>query len=234
MINTASDARAVVQYSRFPPVGIRGQGGPFAHFEQGQANPAAYVGAASVQVMVQIETKEAVRNVDEICAVEGVGEWESRQALCGRRFGRPVGKAVPTVRSARSCRIWSEDRHKRVAGRWRHCCWWNGEMRFGRRAVTECGTGVYLNLARLRMLDKEMGAAYSRQEGGHVGKRNGTSIRVMGREVREQEARRAKNLEARRQRSGAALRRPSIRPAIETAASQAQPNAWRALSTRLF
>lgn len=75
MVNTAADAEAVVQYSRFPPVGIRGQGGPFAHFEQGQANPAAYVANPSVQVMVQIETKEAVGNVEAICAVKGVGEF---------------------------------------------------------------------------------------------------------------------------------------------------------------
>lgn len=77
MVNTAAEARAIVQYSRFPPVGIRGQGGPFAHFEHGLGSAPEYVFKANdtVNIMVQIETKEAVSNLEEICAVDGVGEF---------------------------------------------------------------------------------------------------------------------------------------------------------------
>ena len=79
MINTAAQAREAVSYAKFPPVGMRGQGGPFACFEFGFATPADYVAAANEQVvlMIQIETVEGLRNVEEICQVEGVGGWHS-------------------------------------------------------------------------------------------------------------------------------------------------------------
>ena len=76
MVNTAADAQAVVSFAKFPPLGIRGQGSPFACFSFGFATPADYVVNANAQVltMVQIETPEAVGNVDAICQVDGVGE----------------------------------------------------------------------------------------------------------------------------------------------------------------
>ena len=75
MVNTAADARSVVKSAKFPPFGIRGQGSPFACFSFGFATPAEYVRNANalVMTMVQIETAEAIQNVDEICQVEGIG-----------------------------------------------------------------------------------------------------------------------------------------------------------------
>ena len=77
MINTASQARDAVSFARFPPVGVRGQGGPFACFEFGFSTPAEYVAAANekVVVLLQIESVEGLKNVDEICQVEGVGKF---------------------------------------------------------------------------------------------------------------------------------------------------------------
>lgn len=76
MINTAAEARSVVSFAKFPPVGVRGQGSPFACFEHGLATPAEYVAKAndSLITMVQIESVEGLRNVEEICQVEGVGK----------------------------------------------------------------------------------------------------------------------------------------------------------------
>lgn len=76
MINTADEARAVVAKTKFPPVGIRGQGSPFACFGHGLATPAEYVARANdtVLTMLQIETVAGVDNVEEICKVDGVGE----------------------------------------------------------------------------------------------------------------------------------------------------------------
>ena len=75
MINAAAQAREAVSFAKFPPAGVRGQGGPFACFEFGLSTPAEYVAVANEQVviMVQIETMEGLQNVDEICRVEGVG-----------------------------------------------------------------------------------------------------------------------------------------------------------------
>lgn len=76
MVSTAEDAKAVVNQSKFPPLGARGQGSPFACFSHGFATPAEYVAHANEQilVMVQIETASAIENIDEICRVEGLGE----------------------------------------------------------------------------------------------------------------------------------------------------------------
>lgn len=75
-INTAAEARSVVSLAKFPPVGVRGQGSPFACLEHGLATPSEYVAKANdnLLTMVQIETAAGVENVDDICQVEGVGE----------------------------------------------------------------------------------------------------------------------------------------------------------------
>ena len=79
MINNAAQAQEAVSFAKFPPVGVRGQGGPFACYEFGFATPAEYVAAANelVVVIVQIETLEGLQNVDEICQVPGIGKSHS-------------------------------------------------------------------------------------------------------------------------------------------------------------
>jgi 4-hydroxy-2-oxoheptanedioate aldolase len=74
MINTASEARAVVQASKFPPMGTRGQGSPFSAMALGLTTP-QYLKVANETVLtiVQIETLEGLKNVEEIAQVEGVG-----------------------------------------------------------------------------------------------------------------------------------------------------------------
>ncbi|KAI1084313.1 Pyruvate/Phosphoenolpyruvate kinase-like domain-containing protein [Whalleya microplaca] len=74
MVNTADEAQLVVKLAKFPPVGVRGQGSPFACLEHGLETPSEYVSTAnkSVLTMVQIETVAAVENVDEIAQVDGV------------------------------------------------------------------------------------------------------------------------------------------------------------------
>ncbi|TFK63299.1 Phosphoenolpyruvate/pyruvate domain-containing protein [Pluteus cervinus] len=73
MISTVEKAREVVADSRFPPVGRRGFGSPFAHGNWG-VTVQDYLKTAneSVLVMIQIETKEAVENVEQIAAVDGI------------------------------------------------------------------------------------------------------------------------------------------------------------------
>ncbi|KAK3697395.1 hypothetical protein LTR37_017457 [Vermiconidia calcicola] len=74
MVNTAADARSIVSFAKFPPVGVRGQGSSFACFELGLATPSEYVAKAneSLLTMIQIESVEALENIDEICQVEGI------------------------------------------------------------------------------------------------------------------------------------------------------------------
>lgn len=73
MVNTASIARDIVQWSKFPPMGARGQGSSFSAMASGLSLP-EYIRNANRTLItaVQIETPEAVENVDEIAAVEGI------------------------------------------------------------------------------------------------------------------------------------------------------------------
>ncbi|TFY51261.1 hypothetical protein EVG20_g11081, partial [Dentipellis fragilis] len=74
-VNTAAQAALVASEARFPPAGVRGFGSPFTHGVWGTGMSAAeYLAGAngSVLVLVQIETREAVGNLEAIAAVEGV------------------------------------------------------------------------------------------------------------------------------------------------------------------
>ncbi|CBF81702.1 hypothetical protein AN5544.2 [Aspergillus nidulans FGSC A4] len=72
-INNADEARAIVASSKFPPQGLRGQGSAFPAIGHGLTTP-EYMKSANETIitMIQIETKDGVKNVEEICAVEGV------------------------------------------------------------------------------------------------------------------------------------------------------------------
>lgn len=71
-VNTAEEARAVVDASRYPPLGNRGAGPGRAAAYGGSMG--GYIGNANddVIVAVQIESAEAMNNADEIAAVDGL------------------------------------------------------------------------------------------------------------------------------------------------------------------
>ena len=75
MVNTKEDAEFVVKACKFPPIGLRGQGSPFSAWASSLSTP-DYVQSAndSLLTMVQIETIEGAKNVEEIVTVDGVGE----------------------------------------------------------------------------------------------------------------------------------------------------------------
>lgn len=65
LLRTAEDARKLVEAAKFPPVGRRGFGSPFAMGSTGNVSALEYLQTAndSLLTIVQIETKEAVENV---------------------------------------------------------------------------------------------------------------------------------------------------------------------------
>ncbi|KAF7972782.1 hypothetical protein HWV62_17054 [Athelia sp. TMB] len=73
LVSTAEQAASIVADARFPPLGRRGFGSPFAPINWG-LKPFEYVKAANsdVQVMVQIENKEGVANAKAIAEVPGI------------------------------------------------------------------------------------------------------------------------------------------------------------------
>ena len=73
LVNTAEQAAEVVQHAKYPPQGARGNGGLLPHMGFA-ASRASYSVDANSQTMVaiQIETRQAVGNIDEILAVPGI------------------------------------------------------------------------------------------------------------------------------------------------------------------
>ncbi|RDW65902.1 HpcH/HpaI aldolase family protein [Aspergillus mulundensis] len=72
-INNADEARQIVASSKFPPQGVRGQGSAFPAIGHGLTTPEYMLSAnETIITMIQIETREGVENVEEICQVEGV------------------------------------------------------------------------------------------------------------------------------------------------------------------
>lgn len=73
LIRTADDARRAVASLRYPPGGTRGFGPFLAHSYEGTAiaDYRATVDDSRV-CMLLIETREAVENIEEICAVDGI------------------------------------------------------------------------------------------------------------------------------------------------------------------
>lgn len=73
MVNTAAEAAALVRAVRYPPLGIRGVGSALARASRwnriGDYLPSA---SDTISLFVQIETTEAVANIESILAVEGI------------------------------------------------------------------------------------------------------------------------------------------------------------------
>ncbi|KAF2085182.1 HpcH/HpaI aldolase/citrate lyase family protein [Saccharata proteae CBS 121410] len=92
LLYTAADARALVSAAKFPPVGTRGFGSPFPMGTFSNQSSTQYLQEANdaLITIVQIETKEALENVDEIARVEGVDVLLIGPFDLGNNIGYPV------------------------------------------------------------------------------------------------------------------------------------------------
>jgi 4-hydroxy-2-oxoheptanedioate aldolase len=73
MVNNADEARQAVAATRYPPDGVRGVGAALSRVSQWSRIP-DYLARAheSISLVVQIESDDAVRNVEAILAVDGI------------------------------------------------------------------------------------------------------------------------------------------------------------------
>lgn len=73
MVNTPEEAAATVRFARFPPDGERGSGSSVVNLAFG-ATRAEYVARANREILVaiQIETRQAVENIEQILDVPGL------------------------------------------------------------------------------------------------------------------------------------------------------------------
>ncbi|KFY27768.1 hypothetical protein V493_03324 [Pseudogymnoascus sp. VKM F-4281 (FW-2241)] len=93
LLNTVGDAERLVSSAKFPPQGVRGFGSPFS---QGAFSATMTAGEYLVQAnsalltIVQIETAEALKNVDGIAAVPGVDVLFVGPFDLGNALGHPI------------------------------------------------------------------------------------------------------------------------------------------------
>lgn len=93
LLKTADQAAAVVRAAKFPPLGERGFGSPFSPgvFSASlQANEYLQQANTSLLTIIQIETAEALANVDAIAAVPGVDVLFVGPFDLGNAIGHPI------------------------------------------------------------------------------------------------------------------------------------------------
>ncbi|WEW55792.1 2-keto-3-deoxy-L-rhamnonate aldolase RhmA [Emydomyces testavorans] len=97
LLETAEDARKLVESAKFPPMGKRGFGSPFPMGSTGNISQAEYLLQANdaLVTVVQIETKDGLKNrfeikVEEIAQVPGIDVLLIGPFDLGNNIGRPV------------------------------------------------------------------------------------------------------------------------------------------------
>lgn len=74
MVNTREEAQRVVECAKYPPLGTRSIGGAFGPYGFGITDWPSYARTANDEtiVIIQIESKQALENLDDILSVPGI------------------------------------------------------------------------------------------------------------------------------------------------------------------
>lgn len=108
-VDTAEQAREVIDRLKYPPLGHRSVAGPNAIFDFDRVDPGESIAAinASQLITVMIETPQAVENADEIAAVDGVdvlligtGDLTTEMGIPGQAGHERIIAAYETVIAA--------------------------------------------------------------------------------------------------------------------------------------
>jgi 2-keto-3-deoxy-L-rhamnonate aldolase RhmA len=116
LVNTAEDARIAVRAAKYPPDGIRGFA--FCRANNWGADFDQYTTMANknVAVVVMIESREAVKNIDEILSVKGVdGVFIGPYDMSGS-YGITGQTSHPNIKKACQIVVQSCKRHGKSAG----------------------------------------------------------------------------------------------------------------------
>lgn len=101
MVESAEQARALVRATRYPPQGIRGVGSGLARSSRWSAYP-QYLHEANERIclLVQVESVEALAQIEAIAAVEGIDGVFIGPADLSASMGHLGSPAHPEVRAA--------------------------------------------------------------------------------------------------------------------------------------
>ncbi|MDF9617995.1 4-hydroxy-2-oxoheptanedioate aldolase [Pseudomonas entomophila] len=101
MVESAEQARGLVRAMRYPPEGVRGVGSALARASRWNSIP-GYLDQADEQMclLVQIENREGLANLDAICAVDGVDGVFIGPADLSAAMGHRGNPGHPEVQAA--------------------------------------------------------------------------------------------------------------------------------------
>jgi len=71
-VSTPAEARSAVSYTRYPPAGVRGVAGTTRATRFGRVKDYAQRAPEELCLLVQVETQQALDNIEAICDVDGV------------------------------------------------------------------------------------------------------------------------------------------------------------------
>jgi len=101
IVNTAADAELMARAMRYPPEGIRGNGAGVARVSGYGRNPDYLKGANDAAcLLVQVETRQALDNLDAIAATDGVDGVFIGPAYLATSLGHHGNPGHPEVQSA--------------------------------------------------------------------------------------------------------------------------------------
>ena len=116
LVNTEAQAKAAVAFAKYPPAGVRGiASAPSTRYGM---DLAGYLRRANDETLVgvQIETRQALENLDAIAAVDGVDLLFVGPQDLTLNLGLLDDRKNPKVREAMRTVVDACDRHGRVAG----------------------------------------------------------------------------------------------------------------------
>jgi 4-hydroxy-2-oxoheptanedioate aldolase len=97
-VSTADQAKSAVSYTRYPPAGVRGVAGTTRASRFGRIKDYAKRAHEEICLLVQAETREALDDLEAICAVEGVDGVFIGPADLHASLGYPGETANPKVK----------------------------------------------------------------------------------------------------------------------------------------
>jgi 2-keto-3-deoxy-L-rhamnonate aldolase RhmA len=119
LVNTAEDAAALAQAVKFPPLGQRGLDGAGLDNRFYISGTAAYPARANAETLLilQIETPEALRNLDAIASTPGVDGLFIGPGDLALRLGCPLDWNHPEMTAAEDAVAAAAARHRIAWGR---------------------------------------------------------------------------------------------------------------------
>jgi 4-hydroxy-2-oxoheptanedioate aldolase len=97
-VSTPNEAKAAVSFTRYPPAGVRGVAGTTRATRFGRVADYARRAHEEICLLVQVETQQALDNLEAICGIEGVDGVFIGPADLHASLGHPGEIANPKVK----------------------------------------------------------------------------------------------------------------------------------------